>query len=100
MDDIAFVGEIGKRFKIYTGLSLSNLSAASLLVEKPDGSAAVTWAANTLGAVENGLVYYDTIAGDLNISGTYRIYVKLVYLDGRTFFGKSTFFNVFNPSEG
>ena len=95
-----YVGEIGKRIKVKVGISLANLSTATLYVEKPDGSTAVAWTANRLGANEDGMIYYDTVSGDLNVAGVYRIYAKLVFADGRTFYGERTTFNVYTPSEG
>lgn len=95
-----YVGEIGKRIKVKVGISLANLSAATLYVEKPDGSTAVEWSASVLGNVEDGWVYHDTIEGELSVQGTYRLYAKVVFADGRTYFGERTFFNVYTPSEG
>ncbi len=95
-----YVGEISKRIKVKVGISLANLSTATLYVEKPDGSTAVTWNANRLGAAENGWIYYDTVDGDLNVAGVYRLYSGVIYADGREFFGERTTFNVYEPSEG
>lgn len=95
-----FVGEIGKRIKVKTGISLANLTSATLYVEKPDGAIAVTWAATVLGAAVDGWVYYDSTDGDLNQAGLYRLHVKLIYSDGRILFGERTTFNVYTPSEG
>ena len=95
-----YVGEIGKRIKVDVGISLANLSAATLQVEKPDGAAASTWTASVLGADENGFIYHDVISGDLNIRGLYRIWAKLVYTDGKTLYGAPTYFNVYAQGEG
>ncbi len=95
-----FVGDVGTRIKVNTGLSLQGVDTILLYVEKPDGSAAITWAALPLGAVANGLVYYDTIAGDIDISGIYRLYAKTTYIGGKAFFGERDWFRVYNPSEG
>jgi hypothetical protein len=95
-----YVGEIGKRIKVKVGISLANLSAATINVEKPDGSVAVSWAASVLGAAADGWIYYDTIAGDLNADGVYRAYAKVVFADGREYYGERTTFNVYDPSEG
>jgi uncharacterized membrane protein len=95
-----YVGEISKRIKVKVGISLANISSAVLYVEKPDGSTAVTWTAIVLGDASNGWVYYDSIAGDLDVAGVYRLYAKLTFSDGRIFFGERTTFNVYNPSEG
>lgn len=95
-----YVGEIGKRIKVKVGLSLANLSVAAIYVEKPDGTVAVSWVAYRLGNEVDGIIYHDTVTGDLSVAGLYRIYAKLVFSDGRTFYGEPTFFDVFNPSEG
>jgi len=95
-----YVGEIGKRIKVKVGISLANLSSAVLYVEKPDGAVAVQWVMTRLGDAADGWVYHDTIAGDLSVAGVYRVYVKLVFADGRTFYGERTTFNVYTPSEG
>lgn len=95
-----YVGEISKRIKVKVGISLANLSSATLYVEKPDGTTAVTWSALKLGRDEDATVYYDTVDGDLNVRGIYRLYAKLVFSDGRTYFGERTTFEVFTPSEG
>jgi hypothetical protein len=95
-----FVGEIGKRIKVKVGIPLNGLSQVSIFVEKPDGSAAVEWVAGKLGDASDGWIYYDTLAGDLNTAGVYRLYAKAVFVDGREFFGERTTFNVYTPSEG
>jgi hypothetical protein len=95
-----YVGEIGKRIKVDVGISLANLSVATLYVEKPDGTTAVTWVASVLGSAASGWLYYDTVNGDLSVAGVYRLHAKLVFSDGRTYFGERTTFNVYTPSEG
>lgn len=95
-----YVGEIGKRIKVNTGMSLAAVTSMTLFVEKPDGSEATEWAATKLGDVNNMWVYYDTVSGDLTTAGVYRLYAKLVYATGRTLYGERTFFNVYAPSEG
>lgn len=95
-----YVGEVSKRIKVKVGISLANLSVATLYVEKPDGATAVAWAATVLGAVEDGTIYYDTLAADLDTPGVYRLYAKLQFSDGRIFYGERTTFNVYTPSEG
>lgn len=95
-----YVGEIGKRIKVNTGVSLRNISSMTLIVEKPDGVTPVEWIAVRLGDADNQWIYYDTISGDLSAAGVYRLHAKLVYADGRTLYGERTFFNVYTPSEG
>jgi hypothetical protein len=95
-----YVGEIGKRLKVKVGISLADLSEAKLIVEKPDGQPATTWSAIVIGDVADGMIYYDTVDGDLTVSGVYRLYAKVVFKDLRTYYGERTFFNVFDPSEG
>ncbi len=95
-----YVGDIGVRVIVNTGVSLAALSSATLYVEKPDGSAAVTWGAAVLGAETNGQVLYTTVDGDLNVKGIYRLYVKLVYSGGKTLHGERAYFRVYEPSEG
>ena len=95
-----FVGDIGVRVIINTGVSLAALTSATLFVEKPDGSAAVEWGAATLGAEVNGQVLYTTVINDLNVKGIYRLYVKLVFDSGKTLHGERTYFRVYEPSEG
>lgn len=95
-----YVGEIAKRIKVDVRVALDNLSSAYLHVEKPDGTDPATWNASVLGNPSDGFIFYDTVDGDLNISGIYRLYAELRFADGRKFFGERTFFNVFDPSEG
>lgn len=95
-----YVGEIGKRIKVDVKIALDNLSLAYLHVEKPDGTVATPWTAFMLGNPSNGLIYHDTVDGDLSVSGIYRLYAELRFADGRKYFGERTFFAVFDPSEG
>lgn len=95
-----YVGDIGVRVIVNTGVSLAALSSATLYVEKPDGSTAVEWVCAALGAVENGQIIYTTILSDLNVKGIYRLYVKLIYDSGKTLHGERTYFRVYEPSEG
>ncbi len=95
-----YVGEVGKRIKVDVRIALDNISVATLHVEKPDGTDAATWTANVLGNPSLGMIYHDTVDGDLSVQGIYRLYAELVFADGRRYFGERTFFNVYNPSEG
>lgn len=95
-----YVGEEKKRFKVKVGIPLAGLSVATIYVEKPDGSTAVTWVAAIFGAAADGWIYYDTVNGDLSVAGIYRLYAKVVFVDGRIYFGERTTFEVFTPSEG
>lgn len=98
--DKLFVGEIGKRIIVKVGVSLADLDSVVLFVEKPDGTTAVEWATSVLGAVENGQVYHNTVDGDLDQEGQYRLYAKVTYNSGDLFYGERTTFRVFTPSEG
>lgn len=95
-----YVGDIGTRVVVNTGVSLEALSSATLYVEKPDGSTQVEWVSAVIGATSLGQILYTTVDGDLNAKGIYRLYVKLIFDSGKTLHGERTYFRVYTPSEG
>jgi hypothetical protein len=63
-----YVGDVGVQVKLATGLSLNYVTKTDILVTKPNG-VVVTWPAVPDGMTQN--ILYNTVAGDLDIPGTY-----------------------------
>ena len=73
-----YVGDTGTLIKLDTGVSLVGATALSIMVKKP-GGATLTWTATASG---NHLVY-TTLAGDLNIPGTWKLQASITLPSGK-----------------
>jgi len=92
-----YVGEVGLKIKVNTGVDLTNATSTLILVEKPDGTK-VDWTA-TIEDASNGIIYYETQSGDLNQSGIYYIQAKVTFSDGDTLFGERAELIVYESSD-
>ena len=83
---------IGVRFVVDTKMDLSTATLTALLIKKPTET--VTWN-TTIQDATNGIIYYDTIANDLDEEG---IYVLQSYVESGTsrFYGEAVKFHVRN----
>jgi hypothetical protein len=77
-----YVGDIGVKIEMSVNIDVSLISLAKFVCRKPNGRT-VEWVAQI--DATNGILYYITQEGDLNISGEYKIqpYVEMGDFKGR-----------------
>ena len=88
-----FVGTIGLRIKLKTGIDLSGVGTATIEVIKPSG-ATVSWTASVEAPEAGGVIYYDTLSGDLDLPGLWKVNAKWAPTGGDIFFGETACFDV------
>lgn len=74
-------------------LNISTASSKSIILKKPDGEL-TTFTASFLTDGTDGGIYYDTVSGDLDQSGVYKIQ-GLILIDGGTYKSSIEIFKVF-----
>lgn len=90
----SFIGDIGTKIETTLNTSLSALTSATYYIKKGDGTS-TTWAC-TVEHTTNGVVFYNTVDGDLNVSGKYITHVSLVYDSGNIFTSDVATFRVYD----
>ena len=83
------VGNIGTRFSLTieesgSGVDVSSASSISVIFRKPDDEVIVR-TGSLLSDGTDGKIYYDTIAGDLDEAGHYKVQAKIA-LPAGTFY--------------
>lgn len=68
-------------FEDDAALNISTASSKNIIVKKPDGTTS-TFTATFLTDGSDGKVYYDTVAGDLDQSGLYKIQGAIIINSG------------------
>ena len=85
------------RFRVTCGIDLSEVSVAALKYIKPDGATG-EWAAS-VEDVENGIIYYDVMAGDIDVAGKWKLWAHLTFVDLKTAPGEPFEIYVFNEGQ-
>ena len=80
------VGDIGTRFKVTLkdGASVVSISSATtkqIILKKPDGTK-LTKSATFSSDGTDGIMYYDTVSGDLDVAGVWKLQGKVVISAG------------------
>ena len=80
------VGDIGTRFKVTVkdGASVVSLSGATtkqIILKKPDGTK-LTKSAEFSSDGTDGVMHYDTVSGDLDVAGIWKLQGKVVISAG------------------
>ena len=80
------VGDIGTRFKVTLkdGASVVSISSATtkqIILKKPDGTK-LTKSATFSSDGTDGIMYYDTVSGDLDVAGVWKLQGKVVLTAG------------------
>jgi hypothetical protein len=79
-----YVGDVGVQLKLATGSSLTYVTKTEIHVTKPNG-VAVIWPAAPDGMTQN--IVYTTVAGDLDIPGTYILHAYCEWTSSSTHSG-------------
>jgi uncharacterized membrane protein len=68
--DKIYIGDVGTKFIISTGVDLTDATSTKAKIKKPGGTT-VTWDCDVEGAATGGKISYETIANDLDEAGNY-----------------------------
>jgi hypothetical protein len=80
------VDDVGTRFSLTiqesgSGVDVSNASTISVIFRKPDDEVIVRSGVKLTDGTD-GKVYYDTVAGDLDEAGHYKLQAKIILTSG------------------
>lgn len=87
-----YVGDTGTVITLDCGQDISAATARAIEVRKPDGTTA-TWAAVASGS---NAIAYTTLAGTLDMPGTWRLQARVTLPSG-TWLGETAELAVYNP---
>ena len=82
-----FSGQSALRIIVKTYVDLENIEGAVIRYRKPDGSNGEFPAA--VADTENGIILYECIEGDIDISGWWSFWAFVTFADGRTAAGEA-----------
>ena len=85
------------RFRITCGIDLSEVSVATIKYIKADETTG-DWTA-TVEDVENGIIYYDVVTGDLDVAGKWKMWAYLIFVDLKTAPGEPFEIYVFDEGQ-
>jgi len=91
-----FVGQSALRISARTGTALTDVALCEMRYEKPDGIRGA-WPA-FVSNPERGVISYDLLGNELDISGWWKFWVFVTFDDARSTFGDSV--RVFVKEEG
>jgi hypothetical protein len=89
----SYVGDIGTRIRINVCSDITSASGTWYNVLKPDGTE-VEWDC-MIEDYTKGIIYYDTISGDFNISGRYKYQGEIVLTNGDRWSAETRMFDVY-----
>lgn len=89
-----YISDIGTKIMTTLSTSIADLTSATYHVKKGDGTE-VTWSC-TVENTTTGIVYYNVINGDLNVSGKYYIHTVLIFDDGSQYTSDVNDFRVYD----
>ena len=75
-----YIGDIGTRLRTTLNIDLAGYSSISYKIRKPSGS--ILTKPCTPEDVANGIIYYDSIDGDFDEVGSYRIQADITFTNG------------------
>jgi len=91
-----YKGQSALRISGRTGTALADVSSCEMRYEKPDGTRGI-WSAFVSNA-ERGVVSYDLLGNELDMSGWWRFWIFVIFDDERSAFGDAE--RVFIHEEG
>lgn len=93
-DERIYEGDVGVKFLVSTGIDLTEATVIQLKVLKGDLSAA-TWSA-TFNVDDPTIVEYTSVAGDLDVSGKYKMYSYAEFTEASKHSGRVATFTVYD----
>ena len=92
-----YKGDYGVVIRVDTKINLTGVTSQLLRVSKPDGRE-VVWSCAVESPATSGFVTYTTVSGDLDVSGTYKLYAEVLFASAK-YLGEVATFRVYNPWE-
>ena len=89
-----YKGDYGVVIRVDTKIDLTSSTGHTLKVYKPDGRE-VSWACTIESPATGGILTYTTASGDLDVSGTYKLYAEVLYFPSGKFIGEVATFRVY-----
>ena len=87
----------GVVFSVLVGIDLTSVSTYKLKVIKPDGRS-VEWSCTVASPATAGYLTYTSVAGDLDVSGNYKLNAYVTFASG-AFTGETAVFRVYKVGE-
>lgn len=94
MADKIYIGDVGTKFIIATGVDLANANSLKVNIKRPDGSI-TTWTCEKEGQPADGNMSYISKAGDISCGGVYQGNAKVKFSTGEEFTGETFQFTVY-----
>jgi len=88
-----YIGDVGIKVKVETGIDLTDATTCVIKVAKPNGQLK-EWAAVRESPYTSGILSYVTIGIDLDVAGTYLGMAYIETSGGGKYFGESFSFQV------
>lgn len=88
----SYVGDIGTVITVDAGVSISDATVLTLLIQKPGSTTEVEWAATLYGT---NYLRYTTVDGDFSVAGTYKLQ-SFVDTPSGEWRGETTTFRVYD----
>ena len=95
MADKVYRGGVTITITINMQADISGAATLKLLVKKPDNTI-VSWTGTRSGT---DYITYNTVAGDLDQAGIYKICPKLTYATGQTIYGETVDLHIYEHFE-
>lgn len=89
-----YKGDYGVLVRVDTKVNLTDAIAFLLKVYKPDGRE-VCWTPTVESPAIAGILIYTTVQGDLDTTGTYKLFAQVDFVSGR-FIGEVATFRVYD----
>lgn len=89
-----YVGQSNLTLSMITNVALTGVTTALIKYKKPDSNEG-SWT----GTVNNTLVEYVFSNGDIDVSGTWTVWVHITFTNGKVSIGEPTTFEVYNQGE-
>ncbi len=92
-----YKGDYGVIVRVDTKINLTGSTGRAFKILKPDGRE-VSWSCTVESPATGGILTYTTVLGDLDVSGTYKLYAEVTFASSK-FLGETATFRVYNPWE-
>jgi hypothetical protein len=93
-----FVGQTALRISLKTFMDLEGIISAGIKYRKPNGKTGEF--AGAVGDTAKGVIFYECIEGDIDVSGWWVFWAFVTFADGRTAAGQTAKVFIWNEGGG